>query len=77
MYRGTLGHPGGPLGPLGPTPRDRHLVEATERRLEFGGGAAIPERGYWVGGMRVSVFGLYFELEKRPAGAFWADKIVF
>ena len=23
---------------------------------EFGGGAALPERGYWVGGMRVSVF---------------------
>ena len=31
---GTLGHPGVPLGPLGSTPRDRHPVEATERRLE-------------------------------------------
>ena len=40
---------------------------------EFGGGAALPERGYWVGGMRVSVFGLYIELEKRPAGAFSAE----
>ena len=31
---GTLGHPGVPLGTLGFTPRDRHLVGATERRLE-------------------------------------------
>ena len=43
----------------------------------FGGGAASPERGYWVGGMRVSVFGLYFGLQKRPAGFFGGDKIVF
>ena len=39
---GTLGHPGVPLGPLGPTPRDRHLVEATERRLE----SLVAERLY-------------------------------
>ena len=39
---GTLGHPGVPLGPLGSTPRDRHLVEATERRLE----SLVAERLY-------------------------------
>ena len=39
---GTLGHPGVPLGPLGPTPRDRNLVEATERRLE----SLVAERLY-------------------------------
>ena len=39
---GTLGYPGVPLGPLGPTPRDRHLVEATERRLE----SLVAERLY-------------------------------
>ena len=83
--------PGSPLAPLGSLggwggsgalgvplgPRDRHLVGATKERIEFGGGATLPERGYWVGGMRVSVFGLYFETEKCPAGAFWADKIVW
>ena len=48
--------PGSPLAPL-VGPRDRYLVGATKERIEFGGGAALPERGYWVGGMRVSVFG--------------------
>ena len=48
--------PGSPLAPL-VGPRDRYLVGATKERIEFGGGATLPERGYWVGGMRVSVFG--------------------
>ena len=39
---GTLGYPVVPLGLLGPTPRDRHLVEATERRLE----SLVAERLY-------------------------------
>ena len=41
---GTLGHPGVPLGKgtLGSTPRDRHLVGATERRLE----SLVAERLY-------------------------------
>ena len=50
---GGGGVPGVPLGP-----RDRHLVEARKGRLEREVAERIPpERIYWVGGMRVSVYG--------------------
>ena len=52
---GGGGVPGVPLGP-----RDRHLVEARKGRLEREVAERIPpERIYWVGGMRVSVYGFY------------------
>ena len=74
---GTLGHPGVPLGPLGSTPRDRHLVEATERRLEsLVEEQALPERVSQVGGTAHERKELYFEQEGRPAGAFWPKYLI-
>ena len=81
---GPIGFPWVPFGALAPPefpgvpvgPRDRHLVGAREGRHERSVAERIPpERVNWVGGMRVSVFGLYFGLEMRPAGGFWADQI--
>ena len=73
---GALGSPLGshlmPLGPIVPVSRDDNVATRV-----IGGGAGIA-RAYKQGRRAArSVYGLYFELEKRPAGAFWADKLVF
>ena len=72
---GALGSPLGshlmPLGPIVPVSRDDNVATRV-----IGGGAGIA-RAYKQGRRAArSVYGLYFEPEKLPAGAFWADKIV-
>ena len=77
---GALGSPLGsplgshlmPLGPMVPVSRDDNVVTRV-----IGGGAGIA-RAYKQGRRAArSVYGLYLWLEKRPAGAFLADKITF
>ena len=56
-----------PLGPIVPVSRDDNVATRV-----IGGGAGIA-RAYKQGRRAArSVYGLYFERESRPAGAFWA-----
>ena len=71
---GALGSPLGshlmPLGPIVPVSRDDNVATRV-----IGGGAGIA-RAYKQGRRAArSVYGLYFGLEKCPAGAFRADQI--
>ena len=74
--KGAFGALGSPLGshlmPLGPNvlvSRDDNVATRV-----IGGGAGIA-RAYKQGRRAArSVYGLYFEPESRPAGAFWADQ---
>ena len=66
---GALRYPWAPWGSLGspwahPKGSAPYRSDGKASR-EFGGGAALPERGYWVGGMRVSVFGFCTEKASR------------